>query len=202
MTNEKQVAEASSELSKYTQAFMALEEAKRKEIEVTDALAKETNLANHLKQQEIDLARKTENRRDARIAELLDYVARAEQRQTDQVANLISKLVTVDDSYGETVQRIIQVLRLLNGSQMDVEKAVYAILVQNETEITKAKITIADRHQTSAVQEELIIRMQNLSRLELQAAGHGALNVPTWLSNQIQAEQDKIAELQIKLGVS
>ena len=202
MTNEKRVAEASDELSKYTQVYSELTEAKRKENELAEATLKESTRANDLKQQEIDLARRMENRRDARIAELLDYVARAEQKQTEQVANLVSKLVTVDDSYGETIQRIIQVLRLLNGSQMDVEKAVYAVLVQNETEITKAKITIADRHQTSAVQDELIIRMQNLSRLELQAAGHGALSVPIWLANQVKAEQDKIAELQIKLGVA
>ena len=192
---------ATDALSEYTQAALALQRSKDEENRLRQAELDQRQQELDLERKRLDQEAKTENRRDARITELLDYVARAEQQHTEQVNNLLSKLVTTDDSYGETVQRIIQVLRLLNGSQMDVEKAVYALIVQNETEITKAKISIADRHQTSAIQDELIIRMQNLSRLELQAAGHGALNIPLKLANDIAAEQKKIADLQVKLGV-
>lgn len=167
------------------------------------ALAIEQRRANDLleadlkqKQQELDLQaldlalkRETLNRAEARLQEVLSRLVETE-----------AKLVTIDDSFGETVQRIIVALREVTGALIDVEKSNYALLSQNSSDIREARLASPDRQKRLRVQELILQHEETLHNLQLTAAAHGSLDVPPRIANQIAATRSAIANLEEKMN--
>ena len=141
-----------------------------------------------LQAQDLALKRQTLNRAEKRLQEVLERFIQAE-----------SKLITVDDSFGETVQRIIVAIRQLTSAQIDMEKALYALLSQNSTDIKEARLASPKRLEQLRHQELLLQHEETLHALQLQAAAHGSLEVPIKLTRQIENEQARIEELSDKL---
>lgn len=159
-----------------------------------DTLRVERNKAdNHAKEldlqaQDLALKRQTLNRAEKRLQEVLERFIQAE-----------SKLITVDDSFGETVQRVIVAIRQLTSAQIDMEKALYALLSQNSTDIKEARLASPKRLEQLRHQELLLQHEETLHALQLQAAAHGSLETPIKLIRQIENEQATIEELSEKL---
>ena len=141
-----------------------------------------------LQAQDLALKRQTLNRAEKRLQEVLERFIQAE-----------SKLITVDDSFGETVQRIIVAIRQLTSAQIDMEKALYALLSQNSTDIKEARLASPKRLEQLRHQELLLQHEETLHALQLQAAAHGSLETPIKLIRQIENEQARIEELSDKL---
>jgi len=137
-----------------------------------------------LQAKEIALRRETLNRAEARLQEVLQRFINAE-----------SKLITLDDSFGETVQRIIVAMREITAALIDVEKSNYALLTQNSSDIRDARLGSPDRLQRMRKQELLLQHQETLHTLQLQAAAHGSLEAPVKLLRQIEAEQAAIEQL-------
>ena len=154
------------------------------------------------KQQKIDLTaaqlaldRQAENRRDKTIDEFIQRVS----RQSEANDNIVAKLVTTDDAFGETVQRLIVSIRELTSAAIDIEKAQYALLTQNSEEIREARAASPVRQKRLRVQELLLQHEETLHTLQLQAAAHGSLDVPLKVTRQIESEKAVIDELSEQL---
>jgi hypothetical protein len=92
----------------------------------------------------------------------------------------VSKLAAIDDAFGYTIEQ-------LTGNQKDILLAIYALLSRNKSDINDSTVKIKYR-------AELIQRQENLDRDKLRAAKYG-LAIPTDLSNEIEYEERRIAEL-------
>ena len=141
-----------------------------------------------LQAQDLALKRQTLNRAEKRLQEVLERFIQAE-----------SKLITVDDSFRETVQRVIVAIRQLTSAQIDMEKALYALLSQNSVDIKEARLASPKRLEQLRHQELLLQHEETLHALQLQAAAHGSLETPIKLIRQIENEQATIEELSEKL---
>lgn len=160
------------------------EEALKLERDKADNHARELDL----QAQDLAIRRETLNRAEKRLQEVLERFISAE-----------TKLVTVDDSFGETVQRVIIAIRELTSAHIDTEKAIYALLTQNSGDIRDARQASPKRLERLRTQELLLQHEETLHALQLQAAGHGQLEIPIKVLRQIQVEEEKIAELSDKL---
>lgn len=172
-------------------------------------LAKAQNDANKLKEEELKLERdKAENHRrelDLQSQDLAlkrETLNRAESRLQEIVqryVNAENKLITIDDAFGETVQRLIEQLREVQDALRDVEKALLALLTRESTEIHESRQSIKSRREKEKLQDLLLQHTKNLYELEQRAARRGAGNVPVDLINDIEQEKKIIAELDAKL---
>lgn len=166
------------------------------------ALTIEQRRANDLQEQELrqnqqgldlqatDLAlkRETLNRAESRLNEIVQRWNIAE-----------SKLITTDDAFAETIQRILVAMRQVVSAEIDNEKAIYALLSQNSQDIREARLASPDRLQKLRTQELILQHQETLHALQLQAAAHGSLEVPIRLQKQIENEKRVIEELEEKL---
>lgn len=141
-----------------------------------------------LQAQDLALKRQTLNRAEKRLQEVLERFIQAE-----------SKLITTDDAFGETVQRMIVAIRELTAAQIDNEKALYALLTQNSKDIQDARAASPARLAKLRTQELVLQHEETLHALQLQAAAHGSLEVPIKIQRQIENEQATIDELSEKL---
>ena len=91
----------------------------------------------------------------------------------------------MDDRFGETVEQI-------TDTQDSILRALSAILSRNKTELNESAKIIDARL-------ELRKRQKNLGRNQERAAGFGSLNVPTYLANEIEADEQRIRELEEEL---
>lgn len=73
------------------------------------------------------------------------------------------------------------------------------VLMLTENNPQKRTAASQDLEQELGVRKELKKRYGNLNKLERQAAEYGELDVPLKLSNSIEAERERIAELEEKL---
>lgn len=142
-----------------------------------------------LQAQGLAIEKERMRRAEARLQEVIQRYSQAE--------NL---LITTDDSYGETVQRVIETQREIRDAQRDNEKALIALLTKNIDDLTDARQVLRGRRLRETVQDELLQREENLADLELRAAKYGSLNVPTGLRNEIEAERQRIEELTTRLA--
>lgn len=141
-----------------------------------------------LQAQEIAIERERLNRAEARLQEVIQrYSVNTE------------KLITTDDAFGETVQRNFTASREIVGALIDVEKALYALLTKNVDDLQESKSTMPGSLRKLRMQELLIQYQETLHNLQMQAAGHGPLDVPTRLKNEIERTIEQIAELESKL---
>ena len=163
------------------------EEALKVERKKVDNQARELDL----QAQDLALKRETLNRAEKRLQEVLERFIQAE-----------TKLVTTDDNFGETVQRVIVAIRQLTSAQIDMEKALYALISQNSTDIREARLTSPERVSRLRTQELLLQHEETLHALQLQAAAHGSLETPVKLTKQIDNEIAAIEELTEKLDRS
>lgn len=145
-----------------------------------------------LEAQRIAIERETENRRNANINEVIQRLVRESERSEQ----LTSKLVTIDDSFGETIQRIIVALREVIGALTDVEKANYALLTKNVDDLQDSKTVTPGNLRKLRIQELLLQYTGTLHTLRLQLAGHGSLDAPPRLINEIERIEAQIAELE------
>lgn len=182
-----------------TQAADALHEL----LQTNTRLANEQAEANRLrlleteqKQRELDLRdsqlkaeQEAEKRRERRLDEVLQRLIKSDERMQGYVA----KLVTTDDAFGETVQRIVEAHRHTRSVLLDCLQALYALISRNSDDLRQSRPVIQ-------AQLELLRHEENLNQLRIDAAGHGALNVPIKLRNEIAATEAKIEELQARIA--
>lgn len=145
-----------------------------------------------LESQKIAIERETENRRNANLNEVVQRLVRQSERN-DQLTN---KLVTIDDSFGETVQRLIATDRAIVSALIDVEKALYALLTKNVDELQESKVAMPGSLRKLRIQELLLQHAETLHNLNLQVAGHGSLDAPPRLLNEVERIKAQITELE------
>jgi len=138
--------------------------------------------------QTIALERERLNRAETRLQE---FILRSSEQGL--------KMITLDDNFGETVQRLLIAVRQLIGAQIDVEKAVYALLTQNSYEIKESRLASPKRLERLRQQELLIEHQNTLHNLQLQQASYGSLDTPVKIIRQIEKEQEAIEELTGKI---
>lgn len=177
-----------------TQTLLAQEQAaanrlKEEELKVRAAEAENERRRLDLEAQDLALKRETLNRAEKRLQEVLERFIQAE-----------TKLITTDDSYGETVQRVMVSIRLLTSAQIDIEKALYALLSQSSADVRDARLASPQRLERLRNQELLLQHQETLHTLKLQAAAHGTLETPVKLIRSIENEEQEIAELEEKLS--
>lgn len=135
------------------------------------------------------LQREAETRKEHRLNEVLQRYITAEE-----------KLIALDDAFGDTVQRLIVEHRAEAreniDAQVDILQALYALLTREQASLQEAGGLIKSRLQRERMREELLQRRENLADLEMRAAKHGALSVPTGLTNEIEAERQRIEQLE------
>jgi len=165
------------------QTKLTIEQNRASDLQEQELRQKQQDLDNQAK--ELALRRETLNRAEARLQEVLQRFISAE-----------NKLITLDDAFGETVQRIIVAMREITAALIDVEKSNYALLTQNSSDIRDARLGSPDRLQRMRKQELLLQHQETLHTLQLQAAAHGSLEAPVKLLRQIEAEQAAIEELE------
>jgi len=138
--------------------------------------------------QTIALERERLNRAETRLQE---FILRSSEQGL--------KMITLDDNFGETVQRLLIAVRQLIGAQIDVEKAVYALLTQNSYEIKESRLASPKRLERLRQQELLIEHQNTLHNLQLQQASYGSLDTPVKIIRQIEKEHEAIEELTGKM---
>lgn len=141
-----------------------------------------------LQAQAIALERERLNRAEARV-----------QLFIQQIAEGNAKTITMDDAFGETVQRTINGLRLLVSAHIDVEKAVLALLSQNSIDIRESRLASPKRIEKLRLQELLLEHQNTLHNLQLQQASYGTLDTPVKITRQIDKTQQAIEEIEEKL---
>ena len=177
-----------------TQTLLAQEQAaanrlKEDELKLKAAEADNESRRLDLEAQDLALKRESLNRAESRLREVIDRFVQAE-----------TKLLTVDDAFGETVQRVVVAIRQITSTLIDVEKSNYALLTQNSADIRDARLASPRRLEKLRNQELLLQHMETVHTLRLQAAAHGSLETPVKLIRQIENEEQQIAELQEKLS--
>lgn len=140
-----------------------------------------------LQAQAIALERERLNRAEARI-----------QLFMTQQAETTAKLVTTDDAFGETVQRLNDSVRRLTAAQIDSEKAQYALLSQNSADIKEARLGKPKTIKILQTQELLLEHNNTLHNLKLRSASYG-LDVPINVLRAIEKEEMEIASLEEKI---
>jgi hypothetical protein len=171
-------------------------------------LAKVTAEANRLKDDELTIQRREVDNR-ARELDLQAQTIALERERLNrsesriqlfmtQQAETTAKLVTIDDSFGETVQRLNDSVRRLTAAQIDSEKAQYALLSQNSIDIRDARLGHPKRLKVLQAQELLLEHNNTLHNFKLRAAGYG-LDVPVNVIRAIEKEEIEIAGLEERI---
>jgi len=164
-------------------------------------LADETHEANRLKIAELEQKQRELDQAAKRLA--LDEQAQTwRERRLDEIVQRYigaeEKLITSDDAFGETVQRVIDRLRAIEDGQRDIETAVLALLTRAIADLQESYANLKARRSKYQIQELLTQHYENLHELEQRAARRGD-DVPVALLNEIERERAKIEELEAKL---
>lgn len=189
MTDQIEVNQAAELLHQLleTQTRLVNEQAEQNRLERVLVEQKQKEL--DLKDKQLAIEREVENRREARLNEILQRLIRSDE----QMQNYVSKLVTVDDSFGETVQRVIDTQRAFRDTLLDCLRALHVILSRNPDDQRQTKPLINS-------QIELLQYQDNLDKLRLDAARHGPLDVPVKLQNEIERTEERIEELLTRIA--
>ena len=164
-------------------------------------LADETHEANRLKIAELEQKQRELDQAAKRLA--LDEQAQVwRERRLDEIVQRYVRaeelLITSDDAFGETVQRVIDRLRAIEDGQRDIETAVLALLTRAIADLQESYANLKARRSKYQIQELLAQHYDNLHELEQRAARRGD-DVPVALLNEIERERAKIEELEAKL---
>lgn len=177
-----------------SQTELAIQQAEANRLTSEQLAIDRIKAENHSRELDIQaqglaIERERLNRAEARLQEVIQRYSIASE-----------KLITLDDSFGETVQRIIQAGREIVGALIDVEKAQYALLTKNVDDLQESKRILPGGLRRLRMQELLLQYQETLHNLQLQAAGHGSLEQPVRLTNEIDKTQEKIKELEDQLN--
>lgn len=177
-----------------TQTELAVQQAEANRLKSEELAIERIKAENHSRELDIQaqglaIERERLNRAEARLQEVVQRYSIASE-----------KLITLDDSFGETVQRIIASSREIVGALIDVEKAQYALLTKNVDDLQESKRIVPGGLRRLRIQELLLQYQETLHNLQLQAAGHGSLDVPVRLTNEIDKTLEKIEELEQQLN--
>lgn len=162
-------------------------------LERLSALAKAQEDANRLKQSELNILRRKEQEALNQIEETV--------KQRHEVQRLINELDTLADeisAYTSGQQLIVQEVRQLKSEIEGLQSNMVLLLTErNPIKVTQA---IDELENNLTLKKQLRQHRRNLAQLNEQAAKYGSLDVPLKLQNSIEAEQEKIAELEEKLN--
>lgn len=186
-----QAQDAANILSQVAELARATSEANRlKDEELTIQRLDVANRARELdlQAQTIALERERLNRAESRIQTFMTHQAET-----------TAKLVTTDDAFGETVQRLNDSVRRLTAAQIDNEKAQYALLSQNSADIKEARLGKPKIIKILQTQELILEHSNTLHNLKLQAASYGSIDVPNHIKRKIENEEVEIATLEDKI---
>lgn len=177
-----------------TQTELALQQAEANRLKIEELAIERTKAENHsreldLREQGLAIERERLNRAEARLQEVVQRYSIASE-----------KLITTDDAFGETVQRNMSASREIVGALIDVEKALYALLTKNIDDLQQSKAVMPGSLRKLRTQELLLQHQETLHNLQLQAAGHGQLDVPVRLTNEIEKTLSKIETLEQQLA--
>lgn len=177
-----------------TQTELATQQAeanrlKSEELAINRIEAENRSRELDIQEQGLAIERERLNRAEARLQEVIQRYSIASE-----------KLITTDDAFGETVQRNMSASREIVGALVDVEKAIYALLTKNVDDLQQGKATMPGSLRKLRTQELLLKHQETLHNLQLQAAGHGGLDVPVRLLNEIEQTLEKIETLEQQLA--
>lgn len=170
-----------------TQTRLATEQAEANRLERAAVEQKQREL--DLRDRQLALEHEAEKRRESRLNEVLQRLIKSDER----MQKYVSQLVTTDDAFGETVQRIIEAHRSSRVILADVLMALLALLGRNNDDLRQSRPIIT-------AQLELLQQQDNLDRLRLDAAKHGSIDVPLKLQNEIEATEARIEELTARIA--
>lgn len=175
-------------------------------LEAQKLVAVEAGESNRLKAEELAVERDKVNNRSRELDILAQQAAiekerlnRADSRLQEVIQRYVvaeNKLITTDDVFGETVQRLIATDRAIVSALIDVEKALYALLTKNVDELQESKVAMPGSLRKLRIQELLLQHAETLHNLNLQVAGHGSLDAPPRLLNEVERIKAQITELE------
>lgn len=173
------------------QAELAEQQATANRLKEDELRVERDKAENHrreldLQAQDMALKRETLNRAETRLQEVIQRYIQAE-----------AKLITTDDSYGETVQRVIDRLKRIEDAVRDIEKGVLALLTRDGAGIQESRDAIRLRRQLEQVEDLITQHYDNLHALKERAARRGD-DVPVALLNDIKREEEAIENLERK----
>ena len=110
-----------------SQSELALEQAEANRLVRETLLQEQARL--DLESRKLALEREVQNRKEHRLTEILQRYISAEE-----------KLISVDDAFGETVQRVVIALRQVVSAMIDDEKALFSLLTRNSDDIREGRL--------------------------------------------------------------
>ena len=169
-----------------TQSELATEQAEANRLVRETLLQEQAKL--DLESRKLALDKEVQNRKEHRLNEILQRYITANE-----------KLISLDDAFGETVQRVVIALRQVVSAIIDDEKALFALLTRNSDDIREGRLKVGGNIEKLRAQELILSHEETLHNLQLQAASHGGLDVPPKLTRGIELERKAIEELEDKL---
>ena len=169
-----------------TQSELATEQAEANRLTREVLLQEQAKL--DLEGRKLALDREIQNRKEHRLNEILQRYIKAEEQ-----------LISVDDAFGETVQRVVVALKQVVSAIIDDEKALFALLTKNSDDIRESRLKVGGNIDRLRIQELILSHQETLHNLQLQAAGHGDLDTPPKLLRGIELAKQAIEELEEKL---
>lgn len=162
-------------------------------LEKLSALAQAKEDANRLKQSELNILR----RREQIALDDIDQTTKLRyevKRFIIELKKLADEIVA--SSLGQKLV-LLEVRQLKSEMEQLQSNMVLLLTERNPVKITQA---IDELDNILTIKKQLKQRRKNLAQLEEQAAKYGSLDVPLKLQNSIEAEQEKIVELEEKLA--
>lgn len=187
--NHSEVNQAADLLHELLQTQTRLAEEKAEENRLERLIVDQKQRELELQDKQLAMEREVENRREARLNEILQRLVRSDE----QMQGYVNKLVTTDDVFGETVQRVIDTQRAFRDTLLDCLRALHVILSRNPDDLRQTRPLINS-------QIELLQYQDNLDKLRLDAARYGSLDVPLKLQNEIERTEKRIEELTARIA--
>lgn len=162
-------------------------------LERLSALAQAQLEANKLKQSEINILRRREQIALDDIDETtkLRHEVQRHIIELDKLANEIAASLLAQKLVGMEIRQLKAEMEQLQGNM------VLLLTERNPVKITQA---IDELDTILTLKKQLKQHKRNLAQFQEQSAKYGQLDIPVKLINSIEAEQDKIAELEDKLN--
>lgn len=162
-------------------------------LEKLSALAKAQEDANRLKQSELNILRRKEQEALNQIEETVKL-----RHEVQRLINELDILAEQITGYISGQQLVVQEIRQLKREMENLQSNMVLLLTEHNPIKTRQAIDELDNSLT--IKKQLRQLYKNLAKLEQQAGKYGSLDVPLKLQNSIEAEQEKIAELEEKLS--
>lgn len=157
-------------------------------LEILKAQVKADEEANRLKQSEINLLKRREqfsiDEREATVK------LRAEVERLVLELRELSEEIAGSISGGQLLGRKIEILQ---QEMADIERGLYAVLSRDLAEMRRSRGQLGNHIER---REEKLTHQRNLEKLQLQAAQYGPLDVPLKIQNAIEAEKQKLKEIE------